>query len=306
MLNEYKARTDELHRRHIGLGYCAGTCGELIQGFNSDGSPFHVSFPIELGTTCFVRYKSTLCPLTLSGDFGPKAERAAYAAARLVGLKAGVIHLSYKSDLLVGKGMASSTADIAATVRAICDLEGYAVSNQKIVEIATSIESTDAAPFPGMAAMNQKTGELHHVTKHLPDIHVLLVIPDNVVITSDVHLSKENNAKQDRLLKTFCSLEFPTAEQLGELATESALINQQDNPNRFFDALHVRYRELGAVGIAVGHTGCLLALMFETFSKAEKAIDLLAPQLSIIGPVGLQLTRLAYRRSDEAIFNTAA
>src|ERR1044072_4688045 len=107
-----------------GIGESFGTFGELLQGEldgHGDRGPrdFLVKQPIAPGVTARVPH-----PEAAEGARGhPGGKEKALRVARSVlahhGVTAGGV-LSVRSDLPEGKGMSSSSADLTATVRAVC------------------------------------------------------------------------------------------------------------------------------------------------------------------------------------------
>src|SRR4029077_7123590 len=108
-----------------GRGTAPGTCGEFAQGILSDGTPFHVTCPINKSATVVagLRDAKTLKILGL-GEHHRKLELAIQYTVELLDLGAVEVTIRHWSDLDIGKGMGSSTADVLAGVRAIADAVG--------------------------------------------------------------------------------------------------------------------------------------------------------------------------------------
>lgn len=94
---------------------CPGSCGELIQGWLGDSQKL-VSYGINRFSMAEVSLKET----SKTGHL--KAEEALRRTLTCFDLPSEVssrLSLTINSDLPVAKGMASSTADIAATCQAV-------------------------------------------------------------------------------------------------------------------------------------------------------------------------------------------
>jgi len=286
--------------KNYGTGYCPGTCGELVQGW-ADGNPFHITLPIELGSTTTIRHEISAQPLQIEGNIGEKTRLAIARSAKMVGVYTGKFHCSIDTELPIGKGMASSTADIASAVRAVCDLAGYAVADEEVVSVATGIESSDGTPISGIVAINQKTGQLHHQLSKLPELHIALLVPEGLIRTCDVKIGQQNAEGQARLLEDLKTMTTPSAADLGRLATASAIYNQMDNPNPFFKLVYSDLDQLDAVGIAVGHTGCVVGALFDTASACTRGLARLATLVTEeCSSVDLIKTRLFKRQVQTA------
>lgn len=164
--------------RLTGMGPAVGTCGELMQGVTSIGEPFHVTCPVEKRATVrlTVRPASEFAVLP-TGPPLAKLERALYETAALLGLVKLEVQVEHRSELEVGKGMGSSTADIVVAARALASAVGRSLSADALGRIATSIESSDGSMHEGMVAFNQKNGHLLKRYAWSPQFVICMVIP---------------------------------------------------------------------------------------------------------------------------------
>lgn len=110
-----------------------GSCGELVQGMIDD-IPFLVTCPISMYTKASITKYFSYLPY--------KARLARNKTLDYLGTKS-YAKFCLTTELLTGKGMASSSADIAS----ICQLTALSckriLSQDEISKIATSIEPTD-------------------------------------------------------------------------------------------------------------------------------------------------------------------
>src|SRR4051794_13685966 len=109
----------ESNYKKLGKGSCNGTFGELVQGIMGD-RPYLITLPISS-----LRSEARYIPdPTVNGirvvDSKVKAQRAGEWLVQLFGVKGGG-DLEIRSNIPVGKGLASSSADIVAALRAIAD-----------------------------------------------------------------------------------------------------------------------------------------------------------------------------------------
>src|SRR5690348_2951869 len=97
---------------------CHGSFGELLQGALPEQGPFLVTLPIELRARVrFVVHESAR-ELHVFPESSWKAQRLAEALLRRYSLPERG-ELTLESEIPRGKGLASSTADLVATYRAL-------------------------------------------------------------------------------------------------------------------------------------------------------------------------------------------
>jgi L-threonine kinase len=248
-------------------GSAAGTCGELLQGFTSAGQPFHVTCPISKSATVTATVRAA--PEFSITQIEPRLSKLAQALRRTTGfleLEPLEVRVEHWSDLDVGKGMGSSTADIVAGARAIAAAADRTLSPQQLAQIATSVESSDGSMYPGIVAFDQKSGDVLEEFEWWPQFIILMVTPPQEFNTESANFSgKEKLGSQfDDLLQ---DLRTAVARRdtlaFAKTATTSARINQRFVPNPYHALLQDRIADFGALGVNVGHTGTVLGLLFD-------------------------------------------
>lgn len=249
-----------------------GTCGELVQGFTSHGVPFHVTCPISKTATVTVTARPAPEFTITQIDPGlSKLARALRQTAALLELEPLEIRVEHWSDLDVGKGMGSSTADIVAGSRALAAVADRTLSPGQLAEIATSIESSDGSMYPGLVAFSQKTGQVLEQFAWWPQFVIVMITPQQVFNTESANFSgKEMLGSQfDEILDGLrAAASRRDAAAFADAATRSASINQRFVPNPYHALLEDRIEGFGALGINVGHTGTVVGLLFDAASPA--------------------------------------
>jgi hypothetical protein len=173
----------------------AGTCGELVQGFTSEGIPFHVTCPISKTATVTVTARPA--PEFAITQIDPGLSKLAQALRRtaaLLELEPLEIRVEHWSDLDIGKGMGSSTADVVAASRALAAVAGRTLSPGQLAKIATSIESSDGSMYPGLVAFSQKTGDVLERFEWWPQFVVLMITPPQLFNTESADFSGRRNS----------------------------------------------------------------------------------------------------------------
>ncbi len=199
---------------------------------------------------------------------------------RMLGMDSVRIQAHRESDLPVCKGMASSTADVLAAAASLADAVGQRLSPPTLARIATGIESSDGVMYPGVAAVNHRTGRLIHSFSWWPRLWVVIAVPHTRLDTSTVSFAGKSarSAEFDTLLATLRRAEGERdAHSIAACATRSAEINQEWVANPLFDTFQGLSVSLGALGVAVAHTGVVLGMLFpdtqDGCAAARKAMN---------------------------------
>lgn len=249
-------------------GVCHGTLGELYQGPLRAGTEPDiavVSFPVERHS--WVHFTPGVDP----PDLLPLGARSATAARLFLehfGLTLPPGRWSTHSDLRVGVGMASSTADIVATLRCLFRLFRLRHDADVILRILAAIERADSVFLDEFAL--HLSGR-HRVVRRLgTDIgfHTAFVTEPGTVDTAAVtgrllEHYRRRGEEYERcladLLKGFASGD-PAA--VARASTASAALSQEVLPKATFDSLLAHRERFGSDGIFVAHTGCLIGYLF--------------------------------------------
>lgn len=240
-----------------------GSCGELVQG-TEQGRPFLVTCPINCYTT--VRVSDAFTGIH---GLGRKSQAALAAVLARLGQAAFPWGLRLVSELPHGKGMASSSADIAATAAAVSLAFGQQLSPEEIMAIAVSIEPTDGVFYPGCIKMNQLTGEVLAAYPELPALQLSIFDTGGVVDTWHYHahpdLAACNAASEPQIMEALGCLERGRngdAAALAEAAALSALANQTILPKAGLPELLLEVRRLGALGVNAAHSGTVIGVLW--------------------------------------------
>jgi len=227
--------------------------------------PFHVTCPISktATVTVTVRPAPEFAITQIEPGLG-KLTQSLRRTSGLLELEPLEVRVEHWSDLDIGK-VGSSTADIVAAARALAAACDRTLSPGQLAKLATSIESSDGSMYPGLVAFNQKTGDVLEQFSWWPQFVILMITPAQAFNTESADFGGKHKlgTQFDDLL---ASLRTAAAERdtaaFARAATESARINQRFVPNPFHALLEGRARDLGAVGVNVGHTGTVLGLLF--------------------------------------------
>ena len=226
-----------------------GSCGEFVQGF-FNGAPILITCPIEKFSTVEISEE-------FSGieGLGEKSLLMLQKTLELFEIKNFDCGIKLTSELPRGKGMASSSADLAAVAKAVALFFGKNISAEEIAKLATSIEPTDGIFFSGVVAMNPVTGEF------IKNISV----PKNLTVAifdygGEVDTLKFNRRSNFQIAALDDTLNF-------ELVEESAIANQEILYKKNLREIMTFAKSLGAVTVNVAHSGTVTGIFFRNDDK---------------------------------------
>jgi L-threonine kinase len=243
-----------------------GTFGELVQGVLPDGSDFLVTFPIARWSTAYFRLGAG-GPLRVQPAHKRKSLLLARTMLEAAGCRDGG-SLALRTDLPEGKGLASSSADLVATARAVSAALGLPASAPAIEAWLRPIEPTDGVMYPGVVAFDHRQVRLRAFLGRLPPISVVAHDEGGRFDTVEFNrLAKPFNAadrrEYSRLLEGAArAIRFCDLDALGEVATRSAVLHDKLRPRPLLPRMRQIAGQVGALGVLCTHSGTLLGLLF--------------------------------------------
>ena len=146
-----------------------GSCGEFIQGY-AWGHSFMVTCPIDLYSYAEGRQRTMEEMRQGEAEKLPeKSEKARAKTMKYLGGENGTVNIRLTTEIPVGKGMASSSADISAVCQASAMALGKHLSSEEIGRIAVSIEPSDAVFYRGIVQYDYRKGMLIRRLGECPD-----------------------------------------------------------------------------------------------------------------------------------------
>ena len=265
---------------HRASATAPGTCGELAQGM-LDGILCMVTCPVDMYSTATVELWPgpdvvPLPPTVIPAKAGihgppdsPKAIRSVQETLDYLDIADMKGRLWLDSRLPRGKGMASSTADVAAAIVATAAAMGRELSPLQVAEIALGVEPSDGVMFPDVAVFDHREGRIARSLGPPPPMRVLILDFGGSVDTLEF-----NQADRDGVLKRLAPEMAEAASliedgisrsdplRIGRGATLSAQSNQQVLFNSHLEPALELSREVGAVGVNVAHSGTVIGMLF--------------------------------------------
>lgn len=251
----------------IGVGSAFGSCGELLQGVTAeDDRHFLVTLPIRGGSVALFEPGGT--GVRVEPPHKTKALRLATGMIeRSAVLRGG--RLTVLSDLPEGKGLASSTADLVATARAIADAEHRTASTAEIEAGLRAIEPSDGVMYPGSVAYCHREVRLLARLGQLPALTVVVGDEGGAVDTVEFNrrprpfsaaAKREYSALLARLGTAIARRDTAG---IGTVATRSAVLSATLRDRPHLDATIAAARAAGALGVVVAHSGTTTGLLLD-------------------------------------------
>lgn len=253
----------------VGLGKCFGTFGELLQGaLPRRGREFLVTLPISQYSTATFTASTGSREIHVYPSHKEKSRRLAEKLLRILGRDSGGF-LSIKSELPEGKGLASSSADMVATARAIRLAFDASIPRSYLARVMSGIEPSDGVMYPGTISFYHREGVLRKSLGYLPPLTIVGLDGGGQVDTVEFNarpktFGRARQAEYEELLigieKAVVSNELHL---LGEISTRSAILNQEVLPKAHLELLLDASRKYKALGVVAAHSGTHLGLILD-------------------------------------------
>ncbi|MGZ6525492.1 MAG: GHMP family kinase ATP-binding protein [Tumebacillaceae bacterium] len=239
----------------------------MLQGVVGEPTvDFLVTFPIaRFSRATFVSNPSS-ASITVYPNFKQKAGRLAGMILEHFNLPPGGT-LEIASEIPVGKGLASSSADLVATARAIESCFGFEIPLEQLQVFMKNIEPTDGVMYPGVVSFYHRKVELREYLGLMPALTVVGIDEGGEVDTVEFNkipkpFTDEDKAEYAALLDALSvAMSEGDVRTIGHVATRSSLLNQKLRPKRTLDDLLQLCDEVEALGVIVAHSGTCLGIL---------------------------------------------
>lgn len=264
-----------------------GSCGEIIQGFYGSGEAL-VSYAIDCYSTVTLT-PSSHYHLSIN-HHNEKAMVALRKACAFFDLDYNNLDIEIDSDIPVGKGMASSTADIVGVLSAVSVYAGQTPDPVWLGELAAQIEPTDNIMFKDWVLFDHLNGRVLEDFRQLEGLKVLVLEMDETIDTKALRKkgaftkSKKPNPSNALNLLRLASDER-SYDKLGEAMKTSAFENQIVLEKPHLAELTQIASEVGVIGINAAHSGTVLGVVYteestiHAFQERAQALGYLKPYI---------------------------
>lgn len=281
--------------RRQGTGMANGTFGELLQGaLQTNDDHFLVTLPIRKFSKTRFTPDANEGTLTITPPHKTKSLKLARTLLEYYGSTVGG-QLVIESELPEGKGLASSSADLVATVRALESTLGQAIPLELLLTTLRAIEPTDGVMFHEFVTFFHRRVEPGRRLGFPSPLRVVAIDEGGQVDTIEYNkrnslFTDEECAEYARLLQQIeLAIGANDLAGLGRISTRSAVLNQKRNPKRHLERLIGIGQETGALGVVVAHSGPCLGLLFpgepafgESLARAEARLLELTDHVIIV------------------------
>jgi len=261
-----------------GVGVANGTFGELLQGaLQNNDDHFLVTLPIQKFSTARFIPDASATRITVTPAHKTKSLKLVQKLLNHYGFSIGG-HLTIESELPEGKGLASSSADLVATVRALEATLGQAIPTELLLAVLRTIEPTDGVMYHEFVTFFHRKVELGRRLGFPSRLKVVAIDEGGQIDTLEYnqhnHLFTDEECAEyaDLLQSIESAIRTNNLKWLGRITTRSAILNQKRNPNRHLDRMIAIREETQALGVVVAHSGPCLGLLFPDEPAHERQI----------------------------------
>lgn len=299
-----KAKTNgcDLHRdlseSCFGVGYARSIAqhGELFQGQIEDRECRRrrclVSLPCKEMYSEATFEPSTTKTITIQPPHKLKAKRSAELTCEYLKVPWNGGSIRIESTVPEAKGYGSSTADCVAATLAVADAANTYLTEEEVARLVVKAEvASDNFMFQDAVLFAHRDGII--LERFAPSLPRIEVIGVDTAEKSYVHTLEYPPAVYSRQqLQSFriltgalrYALRQRDVRLLGRVATASATINEHFLPKPLFKDVVAIGRDVGAVGVAVAHSGTVLSVLFDPQDRQlERGIHQLRQHLCDLG-----------------------
>lgn len=269
--------------RGAGVGRSFGTFGELLQGaLPRTGQHFMVTCPLAVWSTATFCHLPDSSAIEVRPAHKRKSAWLAALALRTAGFPGGG-ELWLHSELPEGKGMASSSADLVATARAVADAVGIRFTAVDIESLLRQIEPSDGVMYDEIVDFDHRNVRLRECLGTLPTMTIIAHDEggqvDTVRYNSTVRAYNETEQREYARLLDIAreAIRHLDLGAVGRVATRSAELSDRRIPRLTLNPLLRICRDIDALGITCAHSGTVLGILLssadpEAAAKVDTAL----------------------------------
>ena len=261
-------------------GVCPASCGEFVQGV-LDNEEYLSSYAINLFSVATLEEGKEVI------HTGPRKSRR---AMELVFEKFNIpveeskkISLNINSQIPVGKGMASSTADIGATIKATLSMLGKSLTGEEISKLAVKIEATDSLLLNRHSIFNPLTADIKKYMGGIENAKVVILEPDDILDTKSIRMTPNYRMykmqNKEIIKESFSLLDEGLARNnlslVGKACTYSSLANENIHKKPFLKEIIEISDKFGCYGVNIAHSGTVIGILMDKEMDDKRVIQYL-------------------------------
>lgn len=265
-------------KKYVYQSTANGVFGELLQGTGSNGEPFLITFPVNIFSHAFFRFQPELNKILIDTPRKKKSQDLAdkiFEKYQLSAIGGGILQLN--TEFSVGKGLASSSADLVASARVINLAYNLQMLPEDIEDMIRGIEPSDGVMYSEVVSFYYKRIKLKKILGKLENVVVVGTDEGGSVDTIEYNKSKREFSEKEKAIYDQLLLDFETAISyqdtlsIGNIATYSGYINQRYNPKKLFEKFLAFKEKFSFCGVVVAHSGTYIGLLIDLLSPSNKA-----------------------------------
>lgn len=261
-------------------GVCPASCGEFVQGV-LDNEEYLSSYAINLFSVATLEEGKEVIYT------GPSKSRR---AMELVFEKFNIpveeskkISLNINSQIPIGKGMASSTADIGATIKATLSMLDKSLTGEEISKLAVKIEATDSLLLNRHSIFNPLTADIKKYLGGIDNTKVVILEPNDILDTKSIRMTPNYRMykMQNRQIikEAFSLLDEGLAKNnlslVGKACTYSSLANENIHKKPFLKEIIEISDKFGCYGVNIAHSGTVIGILMDKEMDDKRVIQYL-------------------------------
>lgn len=252
--------------------YYPGSIGEIIQGV-AYGKELLLSCPVNLFTS--VRVFESLAPVYKKNY--PKCNKFMESILQSWGQEDvnNELDIEIRSEIPIGKGFASSTADITALYLSMIKLFNHEYNQQELVKQAVAIEPTDSIIFPQMTLFDYKTGKFQESLGNYIEFFVLVFEGQRTVNTIEFNFNVQANLAdiEDLIPILAQSIREGNIKKLAYISSESIARNQGRMKYNILPMIQEICCKTAGLGIIGAHSGDFLGIIYNDEEVLNAALQ---------------------------------
>ena len=261
-------------------GICPASCGEFVQGV-LDNEEYLCSYAVNMYSTVSIEEK--INDINVGPYKSRKAIEKVFERFDLPVEESRNLSLEIYSEIPTGKGMASSTADIGATIKATLALIQKEMSSQEISKLAAQIEPTDSIYIEESSIFNPLNGEIIKKLGTIKGGRVVILEPrrklSTIKIRNKPNYKQLKNQNKEAIKEAFYLLEEGIRKNdwnlVGKACTMSSLANENIVKKQGLNEIIEIAQNYGAYGVNIAHSGTVVGILIDKFMNDIKLIEML-------------------------------
>ena len=259
-------------------GICPASCGEFVQGI-LDNEEYLSSYAIDMFSIASLEEKKE--DINLGSKKSRKAIEKVFEKFNIPIEESKNISLDLKSNIPIGKGMASSTADIGATIKATLSILNKKLNDEEISLIASEIEPTDSIILYKNSIFNPINGSVKKYLSSFDNGRVIILEPKEILETKIIrsnpnylNIKLENKSiikKSFNLLEK--GLKNNDLKLIGEACTLSSLANGNIHKKPYLNEIIEISQNMNAYGVNIAHSGTVIGILIDKNMDYERIIN---------------------------------